>query len=185
MMERKNTVIMKNLNSQYNKPLIFILCATAVIFFYSAVSSYSKSDVKWHDFNSGAKAAKREKKHIIIDMYAPWCGWCKVMDRETFENSKVADLLKKDFIAVRVDMDSKDKIKYKGYNLSSSEFSSLFGVQGLPTVVFLDMNGEFIDKVPGFTKADLFTKILEYIRDECYKKKIKFKDYAEGRVDCK
>lgn len=141
--------------------------------------------MKWHDFNSGLEEAKKDKKYIMIDMYASWCGWCKVMEKETFGNKKVTEILKKNFITVRVNMDSRELINYKGYKLGPAEFSRLFGVQGLPTVVFLDDKGEFVDKVSGFVKADLFSIILQYIADECYKKQVQFKDYAEGRVKCR
>ncbi len=166
---------------------IFIAAILLAAFYFipGQNSLYSESPPKWYDFNSGLLEAKRTKKYIMMDMYASWCGWCKVMDRETFGDKKVAEVLKKNFIAVRVDMESKERISYKGYNLRPAEFSSLFGVQGLPTVVFLDDRGEFVDKVPGFVKANLFLLILQYITDGCYKKKIEFKDYAEGRVKCK
>ena len=166
--------------------IILIALILSILYFFPGQNFlYPESPVKWYDFNSGFLEAKRTKKNILIDMYAPWCGWCKVMDKETFNNKKVAELLKNNFIAVRVDMDSRERINYKGYNLRPAEFSNLFGVQGLPTVVFLDDKGEFVDKVPGFVKADLFSIILQYITDGCYKKQILFKDYAEGREKCR
>ncbi len=166
--------------------IILIIILLSVYYIFSGEKAlYPESPLKWYDFNTGQIEAKKENKYIMIDMYAVWCGWCKVMDKETFSNKNVSELLKKNFIAVRVDMDSRDMINYKGYKLRPGEFSRLFGVQGLPSVVFLDSKGEYVDKVPGFVEADLFSKILEYVRDGCYKKQVSFKDYSDGRAKCK
>ncbi len=168
------------------KRITILLSISAIIIFAPDKSILSKtSHIKWQDFNTGFKMAKKEKKHLMLDMYATWCGWCKVMEKETFEDKKVLKILKKDFIPVRVDMDSGKKIKYNGYNLSPNDFSMLFGVQGLPTVVFLDHKGKYVDKIPGFVRADTFITILNFVKEKCYKKDVNFKDYAEGRVKCK
>ncbi len=167
------------------KKITISLLILAIIVIVPDKSILSKtSRIKWQDFNTGYKIAKKEKKHLMLDMYATWCGWCKVMEKETFGNKKVLKILKKDFIPVRVDMDSRKKIKYDGYKLSPGDFSRLFGVQGLPTIVFLDHKGKYVDKVPGFVQADTFVTILKFVKDKCYKKDVDFKDYAEGRVKC-
>jgi thioredoxin-related protein len=63
-------------------------------------------------------------------------------------------------------------------------FSQLMGVTSLPSVVFLDKNGEMIAKVPGFVQAAAFSSMLAYIRDECYTADISFQDYLNGRKRC-
>ncbi|MCU0822337.1 MAG: thioredoxin family protein [Spirochaetes bacterium] len=174
---------MQHLKLKYNSLVIIITC---ILFALSGEKFlYSDSSLKWYDYNSGSAEAKKLNRYIMIDMYAVWCGWCKVMDKETFGDKKVSELLKSNFIAVRVDMDSREMINYKGYKLRPAEFSRLFGVQGLPTVVFLDSKGEYVDKVPGFVDASLFKKILEYIKDGCAQKNIDFKAYSDGKVKCR
>ena len=67
----------------------------------------SGKKVKWESFNSGFKKAKKEKKSIIIDFYADWCHWCKVMDEKTFGDKDIEKKLIDRFIAVRINAESR------------------------------------------------------------------------------
>jgi thioredoxin-related protein len=53
---------------------------------------------------------EKNPKKIFIDFYTSWCGWCKVMDKNTFEDSIVATLMIKDFYCVK--FDAERKIQY-------------------------------------------------------------------------
>ncbi|HQP49770.1 MAG TPA: DUF255 domain-containing protein [Spirochaetota bacterium] len=169
------------------KRIIILLSAITLFtagFLIYHTNSYSRSSVQWHSFNSGLQKARNERKPVIIDFYADWCHWCKVMDQTTFADSKVIRSLNTDYIAVKVDTQSTERINYINRNLSSQELAIHFGIKGLPTVVFLDKSGEVITLLPGYIKAPTFSSLLDYIRDECYTKKISFKDYMEGKANC-
>jgi thioredoxin-related protein len=142
--------------------------------------------VIWYGFNEGMKVAMAQKKPMIIDFYADWCAWCKRMDEEVFCDSGVAKRLKDDFICIRIytDKDPNETLRYKQHVLSKPEFSSMVGIQGLPTVVFMDRNADLITKIPGFVKKDVFLPLLGYISEECYEKKISFNDYKLGKTGC-
>jgi thioredoxin-related protein len=144
-----------------------------------------KFSVKWESFSAGLLKAREQKKPVIIDFYADWCHWCKVMDKETFSDNEVAQLIRNKFIAIRIDTEKSEKINYKGMSTTTDKFAPMLGVSGLPTVVFMDKDGNLIDKVPGFVKADIFTGILRYINEGCYKHQISFADYMNKKVDCK
>ncbi|MFH0974159.1 MAG: thioredoxin fold domain-containing protein [Spirochaetota bacterium] len=142
------------------------------------------AQVKWESFNAGMSKALGQKKPVIIDFYADWCHWCKVMDRETFSNEEVTKILNRDFIAIRIDTQRRESITYKGNMTTADRFAPLLGVSGLPTVVFMDEEGNLIDKVPGFIKPDVFTGILRYISEGCYKLKVSFADYMSKKAGC-
>ena len=59
------------------------------------------TELVWYGFEEGMEKAKREKKVLLVDAYTDWCGWCKVMDRETYKNAEVIAKLNKDFVAVK------------------------------------------------------------------------------------
>jgi thioredoxin-related protein len=140
-------------------------------------------DLTWYDFNEGLKIAEKQKKSVLVDFYADWCHWCKVMDKKTFADKKVAEKLEKSFIAIRVDTENRSQTAdFQGKTYSNSQLSQFFGVRGLPTLAFLDSKGEPITILPGYTPADEFIHILNYIDKECYKK-MSYTDFKNNQ-DC-
>jgi uncharacterized protein len=76
----------------------------------NAASSYLRSarhqPIQWHAWGEAAFAhAQSEDKPILLDIGAVWCHWCHVMDRESYEDSEMAQLINEHFIAVKVDRD--------------------------------------------------------------------------------
>src|SRR5207237_363353 len=66
-------------------------------------SAYLKSaahqPVHWHAWGDAAfTRARTEDKPILLDIGAVWCHWCHVMDGESYEDARVADLLNADFV---------------------------------------------------------------------------------------
>ncbi len=152
----------------------------------AATPAAEKASVEWRDFNAGLKLAKEQGKPVVMDFYADWCGWCKKMEAEVFTDGEVAEKLKKSYIAVRIHTDTNpgETINYKNHVLTKQEFAMMLGVQGLPTVVFMDRDGNLITKIPGFVNKGMFLSLLGYIKDECYQKKVPFQDYMDGKVPC-
>ncbi len=152
----------------------------------SAETSQKKSGVKWYSFNEGTALAKKSRKQLIIDFYADWCKWCRVMEETTFSDTAVAGELSKNFISVRIYTDRPDteKINFRGDSYSSQEFSSALGIEGLPTVIFMDEDGNLITKIPGFVDKTTLMPVLGYMNKRCYKQKINISDYVKGKTPC-
>ncbi|MDY6933976.1 MAG: DUF255 domain-containing protein [Spirochaetota bacterium] len=165
--------------------IMYVFILSIIIFFLSETSPYSKSSIQWHSFNSGLVKAKKLARPVVIDFYAKWCTWCKVMDKKTFSDEKVIEKMNRDYVAVKVNMESNETIYYKNRKMSPNQFSRFLGIQGLPSFLFMDKNGEIIMKISGFKEPKVFSAILGYVRDGCYKKNVPFMDYMNGKVDCK
>jgi len=54
--------------------------------------------VKWMTFEQAVAKSKTQKKKIFIDVFTDWCGWCKVMDKNTFSEAQVAENSKRTFL---------------------------------------------------------------------------------------
>ena len=49
---------------------------------------------------------------MIIDLYTDWCGWCKVMDRNTFTDSNVISHINENFVAIKFDAEYENSVTF-------------------------------------------------------------------------
>jgi thiol:disulfide interchange protein DsbD len=91
--------------------------------------------VTWRPYSDQVLAdARRLKKPVIIDFYADWCAPCVELDEVTFHNREIVKQAKRDFITVRVDLTRRG-------NPGHESLLRQYGVKGVPTVVFLNSQG--------------------------------------------
>ena len=108
-----------------------------------ASSAYLRSamhqPIQWYEWGEEAfAAAQRENKPILLDIGAVWCHWCHVMDRESYDNPEIAQIVNERFIAVKVDRDERPDIDSR-YQVS---VSSISGQGGWPLTAFLTPDGK-------------------------------------------
>jgi len=95
--------------------------------------------VHWREWGDEAFAqAQREDKPILLDIGAVWCHWCHVMDRESYENEAVAEIINQHYVAVKVDRDERPDIDAR-YQMA---VSALTGQGGWPLTTFLTPEGK-------------------------------------------
>jgi thiol:disulfide interchange protein len=100
--------------------------------------------INWlYDLQGGLAAAKQSNKPLMVDFFAEWCGWCKKLDAEVYTNKDIITLSEK-FICVKVDTD-KDQANAQKY-----------GVRGLPTIVFMNSDGNAINTIVGYRDSAPF-----------------------------
>jgi uncharacterized protein YyaL (SSP411 family) len=107
-----------------------------------SASSYLRSarhqPVRWHPWGEAAFAqAQTEDKPILLDIGAVWCHWCHVMDRESYENPEIAQIINEKFIAVKVDRDERPDVDAR----YQAAVSAITGQGGWPLTVFLTPDG--------------------------------------------
>ena len=145
----------------------------------SDVKPAEEGKVNWITFEEAIQKSKTEKRKIFIDVYTDWCGWCKVMDKNTFNDPKVAQMLNDKFYAVKFNAEQREDIVFDGNTFKFVDNGSkgyhqlaaalLNNQLSYPTVVFLDEDFKMIQPLPGYRKAPEFHMIAQFIGDNYYK----------------
>lgn len=69
--------------------------------------------VDWYPWGEEAfTKAKAEDKPIFLSIGYSTCHWCHVMERESFENDEVAEVLNKGYISIKVDREERPDIDH-------------------------------------------------------------------------
>jgi thiol:disulfide interchange protein len=126
-----------------------------------ALSISAVAAVDWQNSYAAALArAKKEKKLVMVDIYATWCLPCKQLEKETFANKDVEARLSNQVISVKLDL---EKI------LDNAELAKQFARDTIPYVVFLDSDGKKLSEFVGFLTADEFLKELDKTHEKATK----------------
>ena len=89
--------------------------------------------IRWKEWSAAVfEEARTSNKLVLLDLFAPWCHWCHVMDETTYSDPKVIRAVVDNFVPVRVDIDQRPDITDR-YNRG-----------GFPTTAFLSERGESI-----------------------------------------
>lgn len=72
---------------------------------------HADNPVDWYPWSNKAfEKAKEEDKPVFLSIGYSACHWCQVMERESFEDSEVAELMNRHFVAVKVDREERPDI---------------------------------------------------------------------------
>lgn len=72
---------------------------------------HAHNPVDWYPWGEEAfEKAKIEDKPVFLSIGYSTCHWCHVMERESFEDEEVAEVLNKNFISIKVDREERPDI---------------------------------------------------------------------------
>lgn len=115
------------------------------------------SDYTWHkNLNDGLNISKEENKPVFVYFWAVWCQYCEKFETQTLTDPRVKKMLDEDFVLVAIDLDE-DRV-----------VPARYGVSYPPHELFVDENGEVIDRVGGYVDADTFYNVLQYVKSDYY-----------------
>lgn len=146
------------------------------------ISSITFAQVKWMTLDEAIQAQKTHPKKIVIDFYADWCGPCKTMDKNTYGNPVISEILNNDYYAVKFDAEGKDEISLYGRTFSNPNYQSkrrknsmhelttYLNVVAVPSIVFLDENSNPITILQGALTAQELEPYLPFFASDTYKK---------------
>jgi thiol-disulfide isomerase/thioredoxin len=128
---------------------LFIVCGVLA----AAASPAQAPEIAWqNDYGAALELAKTEKKPVLVDFYAEWCGPCKMMDAQTFVDPRVVKAVA-GFVAVKVDVDRDENVAYA------------YRIQSIPRTVVLNVYGEIVGDRIGFLGADEYLAFLQDVQE--------------------
>ena len=159
----------------------------------SSESNLSKTNgegIKWITWDEAMAQNKVKPKKIMVDVYTNWCGWCKVMDRETFTKPEIIKYVSDNYYAVKLNAEQREDIVFDGKTFSfiasgnggyhSFAATLLDNNMGYPTLVYLTEKLERVVISPGFKKPDQLMKELKFTGENAYAK-MSWEQYMEGK----
>lgn len=159
----------------------------SVLMFF-VVSLQSSAQVQWISFSELEAAQKKDPRPVIVDMYTTWCGPCKMMDANTFNNPKVAAYINKHFHAVKFNAEGDEVVVFGGQRIVNEQydpnrkgrnathpFAGSFSVNGrlaYPTTAYLSPDLKLLTQpIQGYLTPDKIEPILKYFGSGTYLKK--------------
>lgn len=137
---------------------------------------HAHNPVDWHPWGADAFAkAKMENKFVFLSIGYSSCHWCHVMERESFANKEVADILNKHFVCVKVDREERPDVD----EVYMTALQILGEGGGWPLSMFLTAEGKPIfggtywppedkqvdgETIPGF--KSVLRKVIELEKDK-------------------
>lgn len=107
----------------------------ALAFGLVSANALREPGISWERFSEAKiNEAKSLSKPVLMDFYADWCIPCLELDRKTFTDPDVITATR-DFVRLKVDLTHFDSPE-------SEILRKKFNIAGVPTIVFVDKNGQ-------------------------------------------
>jgi len=95
---------------------------------------HKENPVNWYPWGGEAfQRARQEDKPVFLSIGYSTCHWCHVMAHESFEDERIAEILNRDFISIKVDREERPDIDA----VYMSVCQAVTGSGGWPLTIFL------------------------------------------------
>ena len=145
-----------------------------LVLFTMACFVSQAQEIKWMSMKDALAAQKKNKKPIFIDAYTVWCGPCKMLDKNTFSDAKVAKTINEKYNPVKFNAEGNDEFQFDGKLYKNPDyqearknsrngmhqFTGFLQVPGYPTMVVINASGKIEKSIVGYnTPADLLPQL--------------------------
>ena len=120
--------------------------------------------IHWIPTESEAlRVARSERRPVLADFWADWCGACAELDRSVWSDPRVQAEVAR-FVPARLDGSEGSVALTSG---RYDDAARRWGINVLPSVVLLDPRGNVLDRIVGVVTADEMRERLEAGARKC------------------
>lgn len=142
--------------------------------------------VNWKKPEEISFTKKKRAKPILIFLYTNWCISCKVMEKTTFGNRKISNILNEHFNVVKLDAASQNTItflgkQYKGTGVGKPHQLAQALLQNdlrMPAIVFINEEGKPLSKLNAFLNVANLEPMLQFFLQKKYES-LSYTDYLK------
>ncbi len=129
---------------------VLMLAAASALALPSAL--IAADELEWStDIEGSLREAAAAGKPVLLEFTAPWCAYCKRMEKTTFTDPAVVARISDQFVPVRVDADQ------------HKDLVSELGIKGLPAILVVSPDLQIIERISGFQTAEALVPKLDKI----------------------
>jgi thioredoxin-related protein len=157
-----------NIELQFSKVFLFkFIVSLFLIGILNVTQTKAQQELYWYSFEEAIVIAESTNRPIFVDVWAPWCGWCRKMKLDVYP--ALYGHFTEDFVLTRLNRDDNETSRlYKDRRITSMQLAKLLKTKTIPAIVILNSKGEYLLDLSGFMEIDQLDPILKYISSKSY-----------------
>lgn len=149
----------------------------AVVLGLVLVAGFCYAQPQSHTLENVDFLQKKEKRPIVIFFHTDWCRYCKMMEKTTFRNREIEEMLNQNFYYINFDAETKDDVCFNGQKYTymptgyrvgvhalAEKIGTIDGELNFPTLVVLNVNYEVVFQYSGYLSANDLMVVLNKVQ---------------------
>lgn len=126
-----------------------------LLLIFGLALTMAEAQVKWVEGSTDQvrELAVKAEKLVFIDLYADWCGPCRMMEERVFKREEVGDYFDRHFVAAKYNVDRP----------TGRALMQRYGRGSIPFYLILNTEGELLGTILGAYPTEEFLQHLERI----------------------